>query len=63
MGLENIALLIVSFVSGTEGTGKDTWRLSGRILESDMNDVGRFLNRILGLAPDIQNRYMVCDAW
>jgi hypothetical protein len=39
-----------------EGTGKDTWKLSGRILENDMNDVGRFLNRILGLAPDIQNR-------
>ena len=39
-----------------EGIGKDTGKLSGRILENDMNDVGRFLNCILGLAPDIQNR-------
>ncbi|PON32790.1 Protein strawberry notch, partial [Parasponia andersonii] len=30
--------------------------ISGRIVESDMHDVGRFLNRILGLAPEIQNR-------
>ena len=27
-----------------------------RIVDSDMHDVGRFLNRILGLPPDIQNR-------
>lgn len=26
-----------------------------------MNDVGRFLNRILGLAPEIQNRYATCE--
>ncbi|XP_021692563.2 protein FORGETTER 1 isoform X3 [Hevea brasiliensis] len=34
------------------GNGK----LSGRIIDSDMHDVGRFLNRLLGLPPDIQNR-------
>ncbi|PON79909.1 Protein strawberry notch [Trema orientale] len=38
------------------GNGK----ISGRIVESDMHDVGRFLNRILGLAPEIQNRYATC---
>ncbi|XP_020573250.1 protein FORGETTER 1 [Phalaenopsis equestris] len=36
--------------------GKDGNKLSGRIVDSDMHDVGRFLNRILGLPPDIQNR-------
>lgn len=36
--------------------GKDTGKLSGRIIDSDMHDVGRFLNRLLGLPPDIQNR-------
>ncbi|KAM7250787.1 hypothetical protein ACFE04_022670 [Oxalis oulophora] len=34
------------------GNGK----ISGRIVDSDMHDVGRFLNRLLGLPPDIQNR-------
>ncbi|XP_011014354.1 PREDICTED: protein strawberry notch isoform X2 [Populus euphratica] len=38
------------------GNGKDYGKLSGRIIDSDMHDVGRFLNRILGLPPDIQNR-------
>uniref|UniRef100_J3MRB3 PHD-type domain-containing protein n=1 Tax=Oryza brachyantha TaxID=4533 RepID=J3MRB3_ORYBR len=36
--------------------GKNGGKLTGRIFDSDMHDVGRFLNRILGLAPDIQNR-------
>ncbi|KAI0507168.1 hypothetical protein KFK09_013289 [Dendrobium nobile] len=36
--------------------GKDGNKLSGRIVDSDMHDVGRFLNRLLGLPPDIQNR-------
>ncbi|KAK1609385.1 hypothetical protein QYE76_033058 [Lolium multiflorum] len=36
--------------------GKNGGRLTGRIVDSDMHDVARFLNRILGLAPDIQNR-------
>ncbi|XP_057765219.1 protein FORGETTER 1 [Salvia miltiorrhiza] len=31
-------------------------RESGRIVDSDMQDVGRFLNRLLGLPPVIQNR-------
>ncbi|KAG6384220.1 hypothetical protein SASPL_155979 [Salvia splendens] len=35
----------------------DAGKLSGRIVDSDMNDVGRFLNRILGLSPGIQNRF------
>lgn len=56
--LARAALISVGIIRDAipEGTGKDTWKLSGRILENDMNDVGRFLNRILGLAPDIQNR-------
>jgi len=41
--------------------GKDGGRFSGRIVDSDMHDVGRFLNRILGLPPDIQNRYALDD--
>ncbi|MBA0783450.1 hypothetical protein Gotri_001160 [Gossypium trilobum] len=36
--------------------GKDNGKFSGRIVDSDMHDVGRFLNRLLGLPPDIQNR-------
>ncbi|XP_062226679.1 protein FORGETTER 1-like isoform X2 [Phragmites australis] len=36
--------------------GKDAGKLSGRIVDSDMHDVARFLNRLLGLAPSIQNR-------
>ncbi|KAJ6805278.1 protein FORGETTER 1 [Iris pallida] len=39
------------------GNGKDGVRFSGRIVDSDMHDVARFLNRILGLPPDIQNRH------
>lgn len=34
----------------------DTEKPSGRILEADMHDIGRFLNRILGILPDMQNR-------
>ncbi|KAL5214680.1 hypothetical protein ABZP36_003832 [Zizania latifolia] len=36
--------------------GKVTGKLSGRIVDSDTHDVARFLNRLLGLAPKIQNR-------
>ncbi|XP_066343791.1 protein FORGETTER 1-like isoform X1 [Miscanthus floridulus] len=36
--------------------GKDPGKLSGRIVDSDMHDVARFLNRLLGLPPNIQNR-------
>ncbi|GMH10575.1 hypothetical protein Nepgr_012416 [Nepenthes gracilis] len=36
--------------------GKESGKLSGNIIDSDMNDVGRFLNRLLGLPPEIQNR-------
>ncbi|XP_022717610.1 protein FORGETTER 1 isoform X1 [Durio zibethinus] len=38
------------------GNGKDNGKFAGRIVDSDMHDVGRFLNRLLGLPPDIQNR-------
>ncbi|XP_039030219.1 protein FORGETTER 1-like [Hibiscus syriacus] len=36
--------------------GKDNGKFSSRIVDSDMHDVGCFLNRLLGLPPDIQNR-------
>ena len=41
------------------GNVRDSGKLSGRIIDSDMHDVGRFLNRLLGLPPEIQNRYAV----
>ncbi|CAL0333656.1 unnamed protein product [Lupinus luteus] len=51
------ALVSVGIVRDTIlGNGKDLGRLSGRIIDSDMHDVGRFLNRLLGLPPEIQNR-------
>ncbi|KAL8166544.1 hypothetical protein V2J09_008043 [Rumex salicifolius] len=37
-------------------SGKESGKISGRIVDSDMHDVGRFLNRLLGLPPEIQNR-------
>ncbi|XP_044468508.1 protein FORGETTER 1 [Mangifera indica] len=47
------ALVSVGIVRDTVlGNGK----ISGRIVDSDMHDVGRFLNRLLGLPPEIQNR-------
>ncbi|XP_027354630.1 protein FORGETTER 1 [Abrus precatorius] len=50
------ALVSVGIVRDTVlGNGKDLGRLSGRIIDSDMHEVGRFLNRLLGLPPDIQN--------
>uniref|UniRef100_A0A0D6R552 PHD-type domain-containing protein n=1 Tax=Araucaria cunninghamii TaxID=56994 RepID=A0A0D6R552_ARACU len=33
----------------------DTDKPSGRIYDTDMHDVGRFLNRLLGIRPDMQN--------
>ncbi|KAG7944262.1 hypothetical protein I3843_15G090800 [Carya illinoinensis] len=51
------ALVSVGIVRDTVlVNGKDSGKLSGRIIDSDMHDVGRFLNRLLGLPPDIQNR-------
>ncbi|XP_052207187.1 protein FORGETTER 1 [Diospyros lotus] len=38
------------------GTGKELGKITGRIVDSDMHDVARFLNRLLGLPPEIQNR-------
>lgn len=43
-------------VNQSNGTTKPFTRPSGRIAEADLHDVGRFLNRALGLPPDIQNR-------
>nr|CAD1823189.1 unnamed protein product [Ananas comosus var. bracteatus] len=52
-----VALVSVGIVRDTIlCNGKDGGRISGRIVDSDMHDVGRFLNRLLGLPPDIQNR-------
>ncbi|XP_073000947.1 LOW QUALITY PROTEIN: protein FORGETTER 1 [Typha latifolia] len=51
------ALISVGIVRDTTlCNGKDSGKISGRIVDSDMHDVGRFLNRLLGLPPDIQNR-------
>ncbi|KAK4786922.1 hypothetical protein SAY86_010755 [Trapa natans] len=51
------ALVSVGIVRDTVlGNGKDNFKFSGRIIDSDMHDIGRFLNRLLGLPPDIQNR-------
>ncbi|KAF6136594.1 hypothetical protein GIB67_016050 [Kingdonia uniflora] len=51
------ALVSVGIVRDTAlGNEKDGRKDFGRIHESDMHDVGRFLNRLLGLPPDIQNR-------
>ncbi|GFS36630.1 RING/FYVE/PHD zinc finger superfamily protein [Actinidia rufa] len=51
------ALVSVGIVRDTIlGNGRDSGKLSGRIIDSDMHDVGRFLNRLLGLPPEIQNR-------
>ncbi|KVI07649.1 Protein strawberry notch-like protein, partial [Cynara cardunculus var. scolymus] len=41
------------------GKGKDSGMFSSRIVDSDMNDVGCFLNRLLGLSPEIQNRLCI----
>ncbi|MED6123878.1 udp-glycosyltransferase, partial [Stylosanthes scabra] len=51
------ALISVGIVRDTTiVNGKELGRLSGRIIDSDMHDVGRFLNRLLGLPPEIQNK-------
>ncbi|KAL4359884.1 hypothetical protein HN51_020073 [Arachis hypogaea] len=51
------ALVSVGIVRDTTiANGKELGRLSGRIIDSDMHDVGRFLNRLLGLPPEIQNK-------
>ncbi|KAI5011295.1 hypothetical protein ZWY2020_013432 [Hordeum vulgare] len=52
-----VALVSVGIIrDATVCNGKVAGKLSGRIVDSDMHDVARFLNRLLGLAPDIQNR-------
>lgn len=49
------ALVSVGIVRDS-GSAKESGKVSARIIDSDMNDVGRFLNRLLGLPPEIQNR-------
>lgn len=39
---------------------KDPGKFS-HIKDSDMHDVGRFLNRLLGMPPEIQNRFAVFE--
>ncbi|CAM0902689.1 unnamed protein product [Alopecurus aequalis] len=53
-----VALVSVGIIRDATvcNNGKDSGKLSGRIVDSDMHDVARFLNRLLGLPPDIQNR-------
>ncbi|EMS67852.1 Protein strawberry notch-like protein 1 [Triticum urartu] len=52
-----VALVSVGIIrDATVCNGKVAGKLSGRIVDADMHDVARFLNRLLGLAPDIQNR-------
>lgn len=53
-------MINIGFLLFSVGNGKDSGKLSGRIVDSDMHDVGRFLNRLLGLPPDIQNRLVFC---
>lgn len=48
--------LLLNLFVHAEGSGKESGKGSGRIVDSDMHDVGRFLNRLLGLPPEIQNR-------
>ncbi|KAJ9540010.1 hypothetical protein OSB04_026516, partial [Centaurea solstitialis] len=51
------ALVSVGILRDTVvGNGKDSGKFSGRIVDSDMHDVGRFMNRLLGLPPEIENR-------
>ncbi|KAJ3693490.1 hypothetical protein LUZ60_008970 [Juncus effusus] len=51
------ALVSVGIIRDTgNGKEKENGKLPGRIVDSDMHDVARFLNRLLGLPPDIQNR-------
>lgn len=57
----SLALLTSKFLYICAGNGKDNFKFSGRIIDSDMHDIGRFLNRLLGLPPEIQNRFVVCE--
>ncbi|CAK9271564.1 unnamed protein product [Sphagnum jensenii] len=55
------ALITVGIIRDAVGShhgnsGKSVTKPSGRIAEADTHDVARFLNRALGLPPDLQNR-------
>lgn len=52
----NCTLILLTWFYPSEGSAKESGKVSARIIDSDMNDVGRFLNRLLGLPPEIQNR-------
>ncbi|GAV84047.1 LOW QUALITY PROTEIN: Helicase_C_4 domain-containing protein, partial [Cephalotus follicularis] len=55
---EKVTLVSVGIVRDSIlGNRKDSVKLSGHIIDSDMQDVGRF-NRLLGLPPYIQNRHL-----
>ncbi|CAK9187052.1 unnamed protein product [Ilex paraguariensis] len=55
--MEKAALVSVGIVrEKILGNGKDSGIFSYRIVDSDLHDVGRFLNRLLGLPPVTQNR-------
>jgi hypothetical protein len=43
-------------VTQNNGLTNSATRPTGRIAEADLHDVARFLNRALGLPPDLQNR-------
>lgn len=43
------------------GDDNDPGWLSIHINDNDMHDIGRFLNRILGIAPETQNRFVFCE--
>ncbi|CAM6105098.1 unnamed protein product [Calypogeia fissa] len=48
--------IIRDAVLAQPNTGNKNGFKQGRITEVDLHDVGRFLNRVLGLEPDFQNR-------
>ncbi|KAJ4815925.1 RING/FYVE/PHD zinc finger protein [Rhynchospora pubera] len=49
------ALVSVGIIRETGCSNGNGGKTPGRIVDSDMHDVARFLNRLLGLPPDIQN--------
>ncbi|EFJ35303.1 hypothetical protein SELMODRAFT_270385, partial [Selaginella moellendorffii] len=48
-------LLAVGIIRDAFPMDSEDRRPSGRIAEGDMHDVARFLNRLLGVPPDVQN--------
>ncbi|KAF3325766.1 protein strawberry notch 1 [Carex littledalei] len=48
-----VSVGIIREIGSSNGNGG---KMPGRIVDSDMHDVARFLNRLLGLPPNIQNK-------